>query len=213
MDIFWHGYACLSLDAKEASVVINPYSSSIGLKLPSLTADAVLVSQQDADIMAFDRDDVKILDWPGEYEVCGVAITSQKLKPKPTDGENGTDTTLFTLNVDNLKICYFDNLGVDLTQEMVENIGQVDILMIPVGTEKNAYKKAHEIIEEIEPRIVIPMLYRTDGLNVELESIENFAKQAGITALQPSNKFSINAKSDLPQEQTQYVILIPKTVA
>jgi len=154
--------------------------------------------------------DPKIITWPGEYEVAGIAITAQELSPEKSSKKT-EKPMLFMFDADNLKVCYLTDLSVTFTEEMVENIGEVDVLLVPVGGEKNGYKQAHQLIEDLEPRAVIPMHYKTPGLKIELEGLENFAKQAGLTSYQPRDKFVLNSKNDLPEDKTEFIILKPQT--
>lgn len=208
MEIIWHGYSCFTLKSKNGTVVINPYQPEIGLKLPNLKAEAVVVSNETPDYnnTAAVAGSPKILTWPGEYEVSGVAITSEELR----NAEQKTSTMLFTFDTDGFKVCYLTDLNTPFTDEMVESIGQVDVLILPANGQKG-YKEAHQIVEEIEPRIVIPMHYKTPGLKVEIATLDDFAKHAGITNVEPKDKLVISNKNDLPQDKTEFVILKPQT--
>ncbi len=207
MDIIWHGYTCFTIKTKEGAAVINPYSSNIGLKLPPLKAGVTLLSgeESDYDLKAVTTE-TKILNWPGEYEVGGIAITAQLLS---SETEKGVHNMLYMLDAEGLKICYLSNLSGSFTEEIIENIGEVDVLILPVGADKDAPKKAHQLIEQIEPRAVVPMLFKTDGLIGDTQGIEDFAKQAGLTTIETRDKFTLGNKNDLPEDKTEFVILKP----
>ena len=207
MEIIWHGYTCFTVKTKEGAAVINPYKNTIGLKLPALKADVALLSGEESeyDLKAI-ANEPKVLNWPGEYEVAGIAITAQLLR---SEGKKGADNMLYMLDAEGLKICYLTNLEGSFTEEVIESIGEVDVLILPVGADKNSPKQAHQIIEQLEPRAVVPMYYATPGLKVELQGVEDFAKQAGLTSVESKDKFSLNSKNDLPEDKTEYVVLKP----
>jgi L-ascorbate metabolism protein UlaG (beta-lactamase superfamily) len=209
MEIIWHGHSCFTIKTKQGTAVINPYSSEIGLKLPSLKANVVLTSGNTPEynnIQAI-AGEPRHIDWPGEYEVSGIAITVQELQANPETSKSSEKTTFFMLDAEGLKICYLSDLKVPLNEEMLDSIGEVDVFIVPINGEKDAYKKAHTTIEELEPRVVIPMHYKTPGLKLDIEGLDNFAKQAGLNDIQPKEKLVLSAKSDLPQDKTDIVIL------
>ncbi|MFA5829051.1 MAG: MBL fold metallo-hydrolase [Candidatus Gracilibacteria bacterium] len=210
MEIIWHGYGCLSIKTKDGIAIINPYKDEIGLKLPNIKANVVLTSNSEdpaTNNAAGIGGEPKVLSWPGEYEVAGIAITAQELNNDP----KLADSMVFTLDADGLKVCYLTNVSTALSDEFVENIGQVDVLIVPVSGNNAGYKEAHAAIEEIEPRAVVPMRYMTPGLKLTVDTLDNFAKQAGIASVLPKDKFVLNAKSDLSEEKTEFVILNPIT--
>ncbi len=206
MEIVWHGYGCVSIKTRDGLAVINPYNEEIGLKLPNIKANVVLTSdEKDAGMnnVAAIGGEPKVLSWPGEYEVAGIAITAQELNNDP----KLASSMVFTLDADGLKVCYLTNLSTPLSDEFVENIGEVDVLLVPVSGDSTGYKEAHAAIEEIEPRAVVPVKFQTSGEKVKLDTIDNFAKQAGIANLQPKDKFVLSAKTELSEEKTEFMIL------
>lgn len=213
MEIIWHGYSCFTIKTKEGTAVLNPYSSEIGLKLPTLKASVVLVSANEPTYnnTSVVQNEPKVIDWPGEYEVAGIAITVMEIRSQSE--KETSSTTLFTLDADNLKVCFVTDINKNILEkidELVETIGDIDILLVPVSGDHAGYKEAHQLIEDMEPRVVIPMRYQTPGLTLKLEGLENFTKQAGIANLEAKDKFTLNSKSEASEEKTEYVILNPQ---
>jgi len=94
-----------------------------------------------------------------------------------------------------------------LTDEQLEELEGVDILLIPVGGEETINGTgAVKIISQIQPRIVIPMHYKIPGLNTKLEPVDKFLKEFGVSAPEKMEKLKIS-KKDLPQEETKVIIL------
>ena len=82
--------------------------------------------------------------------------------------------------------------------------------MIPVGGGNNIdTEKAIDIINEIEPRIVIPMNFKLPGLKENIATIDKFAKEMGIDPKKQIDRLKID-KKNLPQETTEIIILSKK---
>lgn len=214
MDIYWYGQACFKLKGKNAAVVIDPYDPDFtGLKLPKdLQADVVLsthghkdhnfisaVSAPQGKPMAFSK--------PGEYEIAGVVITGISSFHDNSQGSERGLNTIFHLLFDSLNIVHLGDLGqFQLTEEQVAEIGQTDMLLIPVGSVYTINAKAaSDIVSQLEPKIIIPMHYKIEGLKFELEGGENFLKEMGVEGIVPQSKLSIT-KEKLPEEP-QVVVL------
>ena len=106
-----------------------------------------------------------------------------------------------------MSVCHLGDLGQDkLTDEQVEAIGDVDILMIPVGGNYTIdSKQAMEVISQIEPKIILPMHYKLPGLTVDLAGVDKFVKELGLTP-EKIDKLKI-VKKNLPTEETKLVLL------
>jgi L-ascorbate metabolism protein UlaG (beta-lactamase superfamily) len=205
MEITWHGYSCFTIKSKGTTTVVNPYKSDLGLKLPELKGDIAIVTNavEEYNNLEAVNGEPHIIDWPGEYEIGGVAITALK----EPDGKGN----IFTLIGDNLKVCMIENVGKDLNDEFIDKIGDVDILLVAVGG-NNVMKAeiAHKVIEEIEPRAVIPMHYAVKGAKAELDGLEPFWKLVGVTDAQPQETFILQSRSSLQEDKTEYVLLNPQ---
>lgn len=200
MDITWHGHSCFTIKGKDATIVTDPFEG-LGVKLPKLKADIVSVSTE-GDIVEVDGDP-KILNWPGEFEVSNVAI--EAICPL---GEN---LSIFIFALDGIKICHLSNLSHELTEELIDKIGEVDVLMIPVGgSDVLDGKTAQKVVEAIEPRVVIPMLYAATDTNLNIGGAADFLKAMGKTQVEPIEKFSLGARSSLPEDRMEFVLLSPK---
>ncbi len=215
MDIYWGGQALFRIKGKNASVVLDPYDPDFtGLKLPKeLTADVVLVSHEHKDHsndkaatspagvfpMSFTR--------PGEYEVAGVVVTGIDSFHDNSQGSERGKNTIFHLMMDGLNIVHLGDLGqAELTEDQLAKIGAVDILLVPVGSVYTIdAKTAANIVAQLEPRVIIPMHYKIDGLKFELEGVEGFLKEMGAEGVEALPKLSIT-KDKLPEEP-QVIVL------
>ena len=101
----------------------------------------------------------------------------------------------------------------ELTDEQSRKIGDIDVLMIPVGgTYTIDAKEATKVISQIEPRIIIPMHYKIPGLNVKVDDLEAFLKAIGSKNAVPEEKLTIQ-KKNLPTEDMSVIPLISQSKA
>lgn len=209
MEILWHGYSCFSFKTKQATVVTNPFQTEYG-NLSPLKADIVILTGNFPGYNNLDavEGESRVIDWPGEYEIKGLAITMKEV----TDPESKSPlATIMTLHDQNLRLCFLEKTGKTVTNELVESLGEVDILVVNVGggDGMNA-ATAHKLIEELEPRSVIPMHYQVDNIGKGFDPLEPFLKLVGGTSLEPKDTWSIQNRSQLREDSTEYVILKAK---
>ncbi len=211
MGITWYGHACFRLRDRAATVVTDPYDKSLGLPLPRLKADIVTISHNSAhhNYVEGVKDVVRVIDSPGEYEIKEVFITGIRLTSAKKNNETPYQNNVFVVYMEDIAICHLGDLNHIPTQQQVEDLGSIDVLMIPVGGKKalNAAQAA-EVISLIEPYIVIPMHYSLPGLAIELDPVSKFLKEMGVANTEAVGTLKLT-KTSLPEE-TQLVLLEPK---
>ncbi len=196
MEITWHKDTCFTVRTKGKSVVLNPNKNAGKLK-----GEMIITSlAENAEVEGAER----TFDWPGEYEMKNIPITGLKAwtkKSKEGEGGEGETTTIFCFQINKVKFCHLGELGHPLTSEMVDKIGDVDILMIKTGEGANLDQKAAmEVIEAIEPRVVIPM--GDDKVGETLKDI-------GADKIEAVESFELKTAKDLPDEQMKCIVLKP----
>ena len=206
MQIQWLGQSCFKIQSKnsgqETTILMDPYGDDAGPKPPKAQADIITFSHNsDGQII---KAEGFIINAPGEYETRGVFIYGV---PIQNIGQAGKENiTIFKINNEDLTLAHLSTLNQELNDEQLEKLGNIDILLLPVGGHGVLdAKKASEVVSAIEPRIVIPMHYQIPGLKSKLDSVEAFVKESGLSA-EKMDKLKI-AKKDLPQEETKIVIL------
>lgn len=210
MDIYWYGQACFKIKGKNATVIIDPFDSEfVGLKLPKDMDSNIAIKTHDhkdhSNIESVTGDPV-LITGPGEYEIKGVSVTGVGLFHDSKEGAERGKNTIYNINIDNLNIVHLGDLGHILTEDQAEEVGNCDILLIPVGSVFTIDgKMASEVVSQLEPRIVIPMHYKVEGLKFDLEPVENFLKEMGVENAVPQPKLSIT-KDKLPEEP-QVIVL------
>lgn len=210
-EIIWLGHASFRLKSKDATIITDPYDKSLGLGNPGQKADIVTVSHRHPhhDSVATVKGDPMVISGPGEYEVRGVFITGVWTFADDKGGTELGRNNVFLFHLDDLVVCHLGSLGHTLNSQQLEALGDVDVLLVPVGGYASlSASKASEVISQIEPRVVIPMHYSTGRENVPSDSLDKFTKEMGLKDWTTQDKFSMK-KSDLG-ETTQVVILEPK---
>jgi len=201
MDILWHGKTCFTIKGRTADIVINPDKS---IKTP-LKGDMVLSSIGGKENLAEVAGAKKIFDWAGEYEMSEIPIVAMNAwtRSRSTEeeaGEKGERTIIFGMEVDKFKIYHLGGLGHKLTTEMAEEIGDVDVLMVPVGEESNlGGDKAEDVIDQLEPRMVV---FMGSG---DLQSVAK--KLSGTAQVEEQEKLTLTSRESLPEDKTVYTIL------
>lgn len=213
MEITWYGQSCFKIKGKSATVITDPFDPGFsGLKLPKdFASDLVLVSHQHQDhnnwqaVLAANPE-VIVAEGPGEYEVKGASVIgTNSFHDDASGAERGTNT-IYHILIDGINIVHLGDLGHLLSEEQVEEINQVDILMIPVGGVFSIDAEvAGKVIAQLEPRIIIPMHFKIDGLKFDLNPLEPFLKEMGAEGVEALPKLVVT-KDKLPEE-TQVTVL------
>ncbi len=217
MNIVWHGQSFFEIGVKnrkegETKIVIDPFEADfVGLKFPKTDGDIVLMShnhKDHANAKAVGGNPF-VVDTPGEYEIKDVFVKGISAFHDNSGGKERGTIIMFTIMAEGLKIGFLSDLGQkELTSGQVDDLGDVDILLIPVGgTYTINAKDAAEIINQIEPGIVIPIHYKIPGLKTDIEDVSKFLKEMGSEGIEPLPKAKITSK-DLPGEDEEMKIIL-----
>jgi len=212
MIITWQGQSCFKIQDKVGSegitLVTDPFDKSLGLKVPNFEADIVTVSHDHYDhnnVAAF-RGTPKVIKSAGEYDIKGVMIEGVLSYHDASQGKERGNNIIYRIEMDDITICHLGDLGHVLDNKQLERLEGIDILLVPVGGKYTLDAKlAVEVISQIEPRIVIPMHYKTKDMKIDIDGVDKFIKELGIEAAY-EEKLKIN-KKDLPAEDMELVIL------
>ncbi|MDQ6661019.1 MAG: MBL fold metallo-hydrolase [Chloroflexota bacterium] len=211
MDISWLGHACFQLRGKHVTLITDPFSPQLGYSPGKLSAHIVTISHNDPghNYVQGVAGDPYVVRGPGEYEVSDVLITGVAAYHDNKQGQERGRNTIYMIHMDDLTICHLGDVGHILQEKQVEEVADADILLIPIGGHHtiNATQAA-EVISQIEPRIVIPMHYRTpavEGKRDELDPLDKFCREMGVENSSPQPKLSVT-RNNLPIEM-QVVIL------
>jgi L-ascorbate metabolism protein UlaG (beta-lactamase superfamily) len=217
MHIIWKGQSCFQIlsaraKAEQVSIAIDPFDEATGLKSSSFSADILLITHDhhDHNNKKSIKGEPLVIEGPGEYEAKEIYIQGISSWHDEKDGKEKGANTIYIIEAEEMRVCHLGDFGQkELTTEQLEGIGDVDILMVPVGGNFTIDAKgANKVISQIEPRIVIPMHYHLPGLKIKLDDIDKFLKEMGKKSVVPEQKLLIK-KKDLPLEDTNIVVLKP----
>ncbi|MBI2637639.1 MAG: MBL fold metallo-hydrolase, partial [Candidatus Sungbacteria bacterium] len=165
MVITWYGQSCFKLQSGELVGVIDPFSRDIGLTPPRFRADFLVITHDHMDhnnAESIPEENLVIVKGPGEYDAKGVFIKGIQTYHDSKEGKERGLNTIYVIEMEGIKICHMGDFGEgEVRQETLDAIGDVDILLIPVGgTYTIDAEEASRVVSQIDPRIVIPMHYK-----------------------------------------------------
>jgi L-ascorbate metabolism protein UlaG (beta-lactamase superfamily) len=212
MKIAWHGHACFEVQGSEGTVLMDPHDGkSLGIRQPNCRPDLVLISHGH-----FDHNCTRVLKGhfvsiseAGSHEVKGIKIKGVEAAHDELGGAKRGPVIMFCFEMGGISFLHCGDLGHALTPEMLKAVGRVDILFVPVGGVFTLDgKQARKVVDNLAPKVAVPMHYRYGGLSLSIQPIDPFL--AGL----PDNKVqrvgnSIDfMKEELPQE-TEYWVFSP----
>lgn len=217
-DIQYLGHSCFRIRGRDGIVITDPYDRSVGFDIGKPTAHIVTVSHQHPDHSNVEavrpqREQVFVIDGPGEYEVGGIMIGGVRTYHDTKKGAELGRNIVYVIHIDDLVFCHLGDLGHELTAHQLDEIGDVDVLFIPVGGgETISPATASSVISQIEPRLVVPMHYAPEGQSTftssELEPVDKFLQELGLKDVVPEEKLTVTT-SNLPTqgEETKVVVM------
>jgi len=191
----------------QATVVMDPHDGrSIGVKVPSLRADVVTISHDH-----FDHNAVRVIK--GEYVVVkdvasrtvkGVAIRGITGFHDDVNGEKRGRMNIFHITLDGVRFCHLGDLGHMLSEAQIKELGEVDVLFLPVGGVFTIDgEQAQQLVRSINPKVAIPMHFRVGGLSMSIQNADGFLKGLPDDMIvRVGNEVEFEA-GDLP-EKTEY---------
>ena len=207
MEITWLGHSCFKIKGKEVILVTDPCNESIGYSLGKPAASIVTLSHPHPghSYVAGIEGNPRVINRAGEYEISGIFITGISTFHDSEGGKSRGKNTVYFIEVEGIKLCHLGDLGHVPSAHQLEELGNIEVLFVPVGgvSTINA-KMAAEIVRFLNPKVVIPMHYKTEKVSW-LEPLSKFLKEMGLKEIAPQLKLSIT-RSNLPQE-TQVVVL------
>ncbi len=208
MEITWLGHSCFLIKGKEKTIITDPCHPDLGYRLGEPEADIVTLSHFHPGHSYIEgvANDPRQIRSPGEYEIGGVFITGIASFHDNKKGEVRGKNTIYVVEMDGMTLCHLGDLGHPLDSHLIEEIGDISILFLPVGEVSTiTIDTATEIIRQLEPAIVIPMHYKTEVFTGNLSPVDKFLDTMRIRELEAKPKLSITSSS-LPGG-TQTIVL------
>jgi L-ascorbate metabolism protein UlaG (beta-lactamase superfamily) len=219
-DIQYLGHSCFRLRGRDGIVLTDPFDRSIGIDIGRPTAHIVTVSHNHPDhsnVAAVKplRDQLFVIDGAGDYEVSGILVSGVRTYHDTKKGAELGKNTAYVIHIDDVVFCHLGDLGHELSTYQLDEIGNVDVLFIPVGGgETISPATATSVISQIEPRIVVPMHYASEGQQTfmeELAPLDKFTHELGLKEVVAEEKLTVTA-NNLPAEGEETRVVIMKRV-
>ena len=211
MVITWYGQACFKIQSGDMVLAIDPYAKEIGLTPPRFKADVVMVTHahHDHSNAATIAGEPFLINGPGEYEVKGVNIIGIETYHDESHGKDRGLNTIYKITVEGIRILHMGDFGErEMREATLESVGDVDVVMIPVGGKYTIDGEvAQKIVRQIEPGYVIPMHYKIPGLAFPLDSAETFLKATGAAKTEAVEKLTLKKKDIVEDKKTEVVLL------
>ncbi|GFP75571.1 MBL fold metallo-hydrolase [Clostridium fungisolvens] len=189
MKIKWFGHSCFMITSKQGTkILMDPYINMLGYKLPEIEAEIVATSHEHKDHNNIDavKGNFVHINGLGIFSEHGIDIRGVDTFHDKFSGDKKGRNTIYNFKVDDINVCHCGDLGHILDTKQVEEIGKVDVLLVPVG---GGYTidatDAVEVVKQLKPTVIIPMHYRTKALGpmgLAFAKVDKFIEASGIKA-------------------------------
>ena len=195
MDITWLGHSCFRLHDADMTVVTDPYPSEVGLRVDDRPASVVTISNAHPNHSNAEsiQGEPKIFRDPGEYEFNGV--TARGVMTPLNDGQPREERNVaFTIEIGGVNVCHLGDISVLMSARMIDDLKPVDVVLVPTGGHCTLnMEQVNQTLQDLDPKIVIPMHYMTDGITVEVDPLDNFIRRMGLDEVQPQPRLVVTA--------------------
>lgn len=212
MEIKYLSHSSFLIKTKDAKIVMDPFDPKfVGLKFSKQEADIVTISHSHKDHSHTEliEGTPLILTWPGQFEKKGVRIWGISSFHDKVEGKERGENIMYKCESEGISILHCGDLATPLTDAQLDEVGDVHILMIPVGGKYSlSSDEAIALIKKIEPSIVIPMHYATAGSAIEgLAPLDEFLKKMGIAGVEPLEKLVVK-KEEFDVDTAMRVVVL-----
>ena len=210
MDITWLGHACFRLRSNDLVVLTDPYPQSLGLRPETRPATVVTVSNTHPNHSNWEEvpGEPKVFSGPGEYEFSGISVRGVMTPLAPeTPGESRN--VAYSIEIDDVNICHLGDISLPLATRQVDELEPVDVLLVPTGGGCTLdLDQVLQIMQDLAPKIVIPMHHSIPGAEVGLQGVDAFLNRMGLSEVQPQPRV-VATSSNMPADM-RIVLLSPQ---
>lgn len=203
-EIEYKGANSVKIATKKTTVVFDPKLSLVGLKDVS-SKGVVQVATESRFATGSVAESKVLIEGPGEYEVGDISIKGIAAQCHIDTEEAEKLSTIYRLEANDIRVAVLGNIAPSLTDDQLEKLGVIDILVIPVGGGGYTLDatSAVALVHRIEPRVVVPVHYADSGVSYEVpqDVAETFIKELGAEA-EDMSKYKLKSASSLPESLT-----------
>jgi L-ascorbate metabolism protein UlaG (beta-lactamase superfamily) len=204
MDITWFGRSCFRLASSQATVLTDPFGTLPAAALNGV--DFVTVSDRSRRGELAEIPGARVVDGPGEYEIKGVPVTGVAVLLGDADDGAKRRTFVYSFTLDGIAVCHLGGITGSGGSVRVQEIGQPDALLIPLGEPQGLpAARAVQIASQLEAKLLVPM---TLGGTNDSGAIESFCKELGADPNLVESKISVSATA--VAAQTRVALLAPQ---
>ena len=213
MKLKWLGHSCFLITSDTGlKIIADPYSTGGGINYSPVNeaADIVTVSHGhlDHNNVAAVPGKPEVITGSGTKTAKGIQFKGIASHHDKSRGKERGANTIFCFTVDGIKLCHLGDLGHDLSREEIAQIGNVDLLLIPIGGFFTIDAKvASQVVDDLKPKVVAPMHYKTPKCDFPVTGVEDFL--AGKKNVKKLNSSETEFKAGKLPETTEIVVLQP----
>jgi len=213
MEIKYLSHSSFLIKTKDAKIVMDPFDPKFtGIKFSKQEADIVTISHAHKDHSHIDliEGEPLVLTWPGQFEKKGVRIWGFSSFHDKVEGKERGENVMYKIESEGVSVLHCGDLGVVPTDVQIDEVGDVHILLVPVGgTYTITADEAIHLIKKVEPAIVIPMHYGRLGVAElsDLAPLDEFLKKMGIAQAEPLEKLVVK-KEDFDIDVAMRVVVL-----
>lgn len=181
MKIQWLGHACFLMTAEDGTKILtDPFNEQVGYPVPEVRPDIVTVSHGHYDHSAIHllKGNPRIVNAPGRHKIAGnIVVEGFRTYHDKQQGALRGLNTVYTIAIDGLRVCHLGDLGHLLEDDLVGELGPIDVLCVPVGDHYTiGPEEAVKIVEAVNPAVALPMHYKTDYIDFPIKEAAEFTK-------------------------------------
>lgn len=202
-EIEYKGGNGIVIATKKTTAIIDPKLSLIGLKDLNIK-DAVEIATEPR-FVASNKESQLVIEGPGDYEIGDFSIRGMSTTRHLDNETDEKIATLYRIEVGEARIALIGNVSPKLSEQQLEMLGVVDILILPVGG--NGYTldatSAASFVRQIDPKAVIPVSYADDAIKYEVpqDELSTFTKELG-APVETTSKYKFKSEASLPASLT-----------
>jgi L-ascorbate metabolism protein UlaG (beta-lactamase superfamily) len=213
MKLKWLGHSCFLITSETGlRIITDPYSTVGGINYSPVNeaADIVTVSHnhRDHNNIAAVRGKPEVITGSGTKTAKGIQFKGIASHHDESKGKERGANTIFCFTVDGIRLCHLGDLGHELSREEIAQIGNVDVLLIPIGGFFTIDARvAAKVGDDLKPKVILPMHYKTPKCDLPITGVEDFL--AGKKNVKKLNSSEAEFKAGKLPEATEIVVLQP----